>query len=48
MPIDPVREIEEGLNVVEAWNGANAVICFGREDGPLRVRAPASPDRPGA
>ena len=24
------REIEEGLNVVEAWNGANAVICYGR------------------
>ena len=23
------REIEEGLNV-EAWNGANAVICYGR------------------
>ncbi|WP_219516208.1 Tn3 family transposase [Nonomuraea ceibae] len=23
-------EIEEGLNVVEAWNGANAVICCGR------------------
>ncbi len=23
-------EIEEGLNVVEAWNGANAVICYGR------------------
>jgi hypothetical protein len=27
---DLQREIEEGLNVVEAWNGANAVICFGR------------------
>ncbi len=24
---DLQREIEEGLNVVEAWNGANAVIC---------------------
>jgi hypothetical protein len=24
------REIEEGLNVMEAWNGANAVICYGR------------------
>lgn len=24
------REIEEGLNMVEAWNGANAVICYGR------------------
>ena len=24
---DPQREIEEGLNVVEAWN---AVICYGR------------------
>ncbi|MEV7013678.1 Tn3 family transposase [Streptosporangium sp. NPDC051022] len=24
------REIEEGLNVVEAWNGANAIICYGR------------------
>jgi TnpA family transposase len=27
---DLQREIEEGLNVVEAWNGANAVICYGR------------------
>lgn len=27
---DSQREIEEGLNVVEAWNGANAVICYGR------------------
>ncbi|MGH3234845.1 MAG: Tn3 family transposase [Streptosporangiaceae bacterium] len=26
---DLQREIEEGLNVVEAWNGANAVICYG-------------------
>ena len=24
------REIEEGLNVAEAWNGANALICYGR------------------
>jgi TnpA family transposase len=24
------REIKEGLNVVEAWNGPNAVICYGR------------------
>jgi TnpA family transposase len=24
---DLQREIEEGLNVVEAWNGANTVIC---------------------
>jgi hypothetical protein len=23
-------EIEEGLNVVEAWNRANSVICYGR------------------
>lgn len=27
---DLQREIEEGLNVVEAWNRANAVICYGR------------------
>jgi TnpA family transposase len=27
---DLQREIEEGLNVVEARNGANAVICYGR------------------
>jgi len=27
---DLQRGIEEGLNVVEAWNGANAVICYGR------------------
>jgi TnpA family transposase len=27
---DLQREIEEDLNVVEAWNGANAVICYGR------------------
>lgn len=27
---DLQREIEEGLNVVEGWNGANAVICYGR------------------
>ena len=27
---DLQREIEEGLNVVEAWNGASAVICYGR------------------
>lgn len=27
---DLQREIEEGLNVVEAWNGANAVICYSR------------------
>ncbi|MHB9849082.1 Tn3 family transposase [Streptomyces krungchingensis] len=24
------REIEEGLNVVEAWNRANAVIYYGK------------------
>jgi hypothetical protein len=24
------REIEEGLNVVESWNRANGVICYGR------------------
>ena len=23
-------EIEEGLSLVEAWSGANAVICYGR------------------
>jgi hypothetical protein len=27
---DLQREIEESLNVVEAWNGADAVICYGR------------------
>ncbi|SDL99474.1 Tn3 transposase DDE domain-containing protein [Nonomuraea jiangxiensis] len=27
---DLQREIEEGLNVVEAWNHANSVICYGR------------------
>jgi TnpA family transposase len=27
---DLQREIEEGLNVAEAWNGANAVICYDR------------------
>ncbi|MGV9773304.1 Tn3 family transposase [Streptosporangium sp. NPDC003464] len=27
---DLQRQIEEGLNVVEAWNGANTVICYGR------------------
>jgi Tn3 transposase DDE domain len=27
---DLQREIEEGLNVVEAWNGTNVVICYGR------------------
>ncbi|WP_281262648.1 Tn3 family transposase [Nonomuraea fuscirosea] len=27
---DLQREIEEGLNVVEAWNRANSVICYGR------------------
>ena len=27
---DLQREIEEGLNVVEAWNRANLVICYGR------------------
>ncbi|MFC4016233.1 Tn3 family transposase [Nonomuraea purpurea] len=27
---DLQREIEEGLNVVEAWNRANAVLCYGR------------------
>jgi TnpA family transposase len=27
---DLQREIEEGLNVVEAWNGADSVICYGR------------------
>ena len=27
---DLQREIEEGLNVVESWNRANAVICYGR------------------
>jgi hypothetical protein len=26
---DLQREIEEGLNVVESWNRANAVICYG-------------------
>lgn len=24
------REIEEGLNVVESWNAANAVIYYGK------------------
>lgn len=24
------RQIESGLNVVEAWNRANAVICYGK------------------
>ncbi|MFB4285250.1 Tn3 family transposase [Nonomuraea sp. MTCD27] len=27
---DLQREIEEGLNVVEAWNRADSVICYGR------------------
>lgn len=27
---DLQREIEEGLNVVEAWNAANAVIYYGK------------------
>ncbi|MFG6200299.1 Tn3 family transposase [Nonomuraea sp. JJY05] len=27
---DLQREIEEGLNVVEAWKRANSVICYGR------------------
>ncbi|MET8162509.1 Tn3 family transposase [Sphaerisporangium sp. NPDC005289] len=27
---DLQREIEEGLNVVESWNRANGVICYGR------------------
>jgi TnpA family transposase len=27
---DLQREIEEGLNVVESWNAANAVLCYGR------------------
>lgn len=27
---DLQRQIESGLNVVEAWNRANAVICYGK------------------
>jgi TnpA family transposase len=27
---DLQREIEEGLNVVESWNRANAVLCYGK------------------
>jgi TnpA family transposase len=27
---DLQRQIEQGLNVVESWNRANAVICYGR------------------
>ena len=27
---DLQREINEGLNVVESWNGANAVIFYGK------------------
>ena len=27
---DPQREIEAALNVVESWNAANAVLCYGR------------------
>ncbi|GAA4971732.1 hypothetical protein GCM10023205_42130 [Yinghuangia aomiensis] len=28
--LDPQREIQEGLNVVEGWNGANDVIFLGK------------------
>ncbi len=27
---DLQRQIEQGLNVVESWNRANAVICYGK------------------
>ncbi len=29
---DLQREIQEGLNVVEGWNGANDIIFFGKSD----------------
>ena len=27
---DLQRQIEQGLNVVESWNRANAIICYGK------------------
>lgn len=29
---DLQRQIEQGLNVVESWNRANAIICYARAE----------------
>ena len=38
---DLQREIEEGLNVVESWNGANGVLAYGKR-GDIQTTAATS------